>query len=345
MKGNKKKKTIATKIALSLAAVIVIVGLVGWLFISGKLSLINRIGTENRINRNEETFETGENNGGDAIDANEVDLNDDDITIFTSADVKNILLIGTDGRTVTEKGTRSDTMILCSINTKTKEIKLISFMRDTYVAIPGFSKNRLNAAHAFGGVSLLDETMEKNFGVHIDGNVLVNFESFVDAMTQVGDIEIELSQSEANAVNREGGFNVKAGKVALKPEEALMYVRIRHTGGGDWERTERQRKFIMAAFNKVKSLSLSEIMALADKILPCLATDMSNSTIMGYVTKIGTGGYSIGETFRIPIDGSWKYAMINDTMAVVLPDLAKNSAALQEFIYGQPAEQTGNTAQ
>ena len=345
MSAEKKKKSIGTKIALSLVAVIVIVGLAGWLIISGKLGLINRISNENRINRNEETFEQDENNGGESINANDVDLNEDEINTFTADDVNNILLIGTDGRTVTERGTRSDTMIVCSINRKTKEIKLTSFMRDTYVAIPGYSKNRLNAAHAFGGVSLLDETIEKNFGIHIDGNIVVNFNSFVEAMTQVGDIELEISQSEANAINKEGHFNLKAGKVALKPEEALMYVRIRHTGGGDFERTERQRKFLLAAFNKIKSLSLSEMMALADKILPCFATDMSNGTILGYVTQIGSGGYSVGDTLRIPIDDGWKYAMINDTMSVVLPDLQKNSDAIKEFIYGWTAEQTGNTAQ
>jgi LCP family protein required for cell wall assembly len=236
-------------------------------------------------------------------------------------------------------------MIICSINSETKDIKLTSFMRDTYVAIPGYSKNRLNAAHAFGGVSLLDETMEKNFGIHIDGNVVVNFDNFIEAMAQVGDIELEISQAEANAINREGHFNIKAGKVALKPEEALMYVRIRHTGGGDFERTERQRKFIMAAFNKIRKLPISEMMSLADKLLPCFATDMNKSTILGYITQIGGGGYSMGETLRIPIDGAWKYAMINDTMSVILPDLQKNSDAIKEFIYGQIAGQTENTAQ
>ena len=342
---GKKRKSIGSKVALGLLAVVIVVGLVAWLIISGKLSLINRIGNENRIDPSQETFEDGENNGGESINANDVDLNEDDIRTYTAADVKNILLIGTDGRTVTERGTRSDTMIICSINSKTKEIKLTSFMRDTYVAIPGYSKNRLNAAHAFGGVSLLDETIEKNFGIHIDGNIVVNFDSFVEAMSQVGEIELEITQSEANAINKEGNFRLKAGKVSLKPEEALMYVRIRHTGGGDFERTERQRKFLMAAFNKIKSLSLSEMMALADKILPCFATDMSNSMILGYVTQIGSGGYSVGGTMRIPVDDGWKYAMINDTMSVVLPDLAVNSAALQEFIYGVTSQQAGNTAQ
>ena len=331
---EKKKMPLAAKICIGIVAVLVIGGLGAWMFINGKLNLINRIIDTGRINASEETFEAGENNGGEVIDEKDVDLNEDDVKTFTAADVKNILLIGNDGRTATEKGTRSDTMMICSINTKTKEIKLTSLLRDTYVAIPGFSKNRLNAAHAFGGVSLLDETIEKNFGIHIDGNFAVNFESFVEALTQVGEVELELSQTEANAVNREGGFHVKAGKVSLKPEEALMYVRIRHTGGGDWERTERQRKFIIAAFNKVKSLSLSDMMSLANKVLPCLATDLSNGTILSYITEVGTGGYKLGETLRIPVDGAWKYAMINEYMAVVLPDLQKNASALQEFIYG-----------
>ncbi|MBO4862299.1 MAG: LCP family protein [Firmicutes bacterium] len=343
MSKEKKKRSITAKIALSLAAVIVIVGLAGWLIISGKLSLINRIGNENRIDPNEATFEEGENNGGESINANDVDLNDDNIKTFTADDVKNILLIGTDGRTVTEKGTRSDTMIICSINSKTKEIKLASLMRDTYVSIPGYSKNRLNAAHAFGGVSLLDETIEKNFGIKIDGNVLVNFESFVAAMSSVGDLEITLTKKEADYLNSDSevgnpDWNLKEGVNVLTPEQLLSYSRIRKVGQGDFERTERQRKVIIAAFNKIRKLSVSELLALADKVLPCFATDMSKGTIISYVTQVGGGNYKIGDTLRIPLDGAWKYAMIDGTRSVVLPDLQKNSEALQEFIYGQTAQ-------
>ena len=338
MNAEKKKKPVAAKIALSLAAVIVIVGIAGWLFISGKLGLIDRIKNENRINQNEETFEQDGDNGGESINSNEIDLNEDDINTFTAEDVKNILLIGSDARTKTEKHSRSDTMIICSINSKTKQIKLTSLMRDTYVAIPGFSKNRLNAAFAFGGMSLLNETIEKNFGIKIDGNVAVDFESFVEALVMVGDIEIEVSKEEANAVNRDGGFNIKPGLVTLTPDQALRYSRIRHLGRGDFDRTERQRKLVMAAFEKVKKLPFSEIMTLADKILPCFATDMTNGTIISYITQVLGGGYSmVGETLRIPVDGAWQYAMIDGKMAVVLPDLQKNSEALQEFIYGQTA--------
>ena len=343
MSAEKKKKSKGAKAALIVAAVVVIIGLAGWLFVSGKLGLVERIKNESRINKNEETFEQGENNGGEVIDADEVDLNGEDITTFTAADVKNILFIGYDARPGETRG-RSDSMIICSVNTKTKEIKLTSLMRDMYVQIPGFSNNRLNAAYIFGGMSLLDEVIEKNFGIKIDGNVAVDFESFVEAMTAVGNLDITLTKEEAVYLNNEPQYRdlnwkLKEGVNSLTPEQALAYARTRKVGRGDFERTERQRTVIIAAFNKVKQLPLKDILSIADKILPCFATDMSNATLMGYITKVGGGNYSIGDTLRVPVDGAWKYAMVNETMSVVLPDLQKNSDAIKEFIYGQTAQQ------
>ncbi|MBQ9826381.1 MAG: LCP family protein [Firmicutes bacterium] len=338
----KKKKNTTSRVILSLVAVILVVGVIGWLIISGKLGLINRIGNENRIDPSQETFDPGENNGGEAINANDVDLNNDDIKTFTADDVKNILMIGYDGDSINTRG-RSDTMIICSVNTKTKDIKLTSLMRDMYVQIPGYSKNRLNAAYIFGGMSLLDEVIEKNFGVKIDGNIAVNFDSFLEAMTAVGNLDIELTKQEATHLNSDEAYrqlkwNLAEGVNSLTPEQVLAYSRIRKVGQGDFDRTERQRKVIIAAFNKVKKLPLTEILSLADKVLPCFATDMNNGTILGYITKVGGGNYSIGDTLRVPVDGAWKYAMIDGTRSVVLPDLQKNSEAIKEFIYGQTAQ-------
>lgn len=344
MAKKENKKTLVSRIALSLAAVIVIAGLAGWLIISGKLGLIARIRNENRIDRNEATFEEGENNGGKTINESDVDLNGEDIEAFSASDVKNILFIGYDAREGEVRG-RSDTMIVCSINKKTKEIKLTSLMRDTYVAIPDYGKNRLNAAYIFGGMSLLNETIEKNFGLKMDGNVAVDFESFVEALTEVGDLEITLTAKEANYMRTDPelgnrSWDLKEGVNSLTPEQVLLYARIRKVGQGDFERTERQRKVIIAAFNKIKQLPLKDILSLADKILPCFATDMNNATILSLITQVGGGNYSIGETLRIPVDGAWSYAMIDGTRSVVLPDLQKNSDALKEFIYGQAVRQT-----
>lgn len=335
---EKKRMPLAAKICIAIVAVLVVGGLGAWMYVNGKLNLINRIIDTGRINRNEETFEAGENNGGEVINDEDVNFVLEDIKSLISDDVTNILLIGCDARPGETRG-RSDSMMICSIKVSTKEIKLASLMRDTYVAIPGFSNNRLNAAFAFGGIALLDETIEKNLGIHIDGNVLVNFDSFVETLLQVGELQIEVSQAEADAVNREGGFSIKAGNVLLSPDEALMYARIRHLGHGDFDRTERQRKLVISAFNKIKAMPISEVMSMADKVLPCFSTDLTNTKILSYVFHVVSGGYSLSETLRIPVDGAWKYAMINDYMSVILPDLPKNSKALQEYIYGTDAVQ------
>ena len=126
------------------------------------------------------------------------------------------------------------------------------------------------------------------------------------------------------------------------PEQTLAYARIRKVGDGDFERTERQRKVIITAYNKVKDLSLSEILALADKVLPCIATDMRNTTIFSYVAQVAGSHYSMGDTLRIPVDGGWQYAMIDGTMSVVIPNLEMNSEAIKTFIYGDTLMQAGN---
>ncbi|MFQ9799037.1 MAG: LCP family protein [Clostridia bacterium] len=97
----------------------------------------------------------------------------------------NILLIGQDRREG-EGRQRSDSMILATINKKSQSIYLTSFMRDMYVPIPGYSDNRINAAYAFGGMDLLDDTIETNFGIHIDGNVEVDFSGFKTLIDMMG---------------------------------------------------------------------------------------------------------------------------------------------------------------
>jgi hypothetical protein len=106
---------------------------------------------------------------------------------FDDSKLINILLVGQDKNEQTTIRQRSDSMILCSINTDTGEVSLISFQRDLYVAIPGgYSNNRLNAAYAFGGFKLLNKTLTHNFGVSIDGNIEVDFARFRQVIDAVG---------------------------------------------------------------------------------------------------------------------------------------------------------------
>ena len=125
----------------------------------------------------------------------------DDIKIGGGKDVVNILLIGQDSRTTKGQG-RSDSMMLCTFNKVQKTITVTSFMRDMYVQIPGYKNNRINVAYMYGGMELLNETLEKNFGLHIDGNVEINFKHFAKLIDMVGGIELELSGPEANYINK-----------------------------------------------------------------------------------------------------------------------------------------------
>ena len=256
--------------------------------------------------------------------------------------VTNILLVGQDARTGEEQ-TRADTMILCSINTRSHQITMVSLLRDMYVPIPGYGSDRLNAAHAYGGLELLDRTIREDFGVAIDGNALVDLDGFLAAMTSVGNLEIELTQEEADYLNynRVIGFaddqtdevwNLTAGVNTMTPNQVLAYCRMREVGNSDWDRTERQRKVLLLAFDKLKhSDPLTQMRVLQDAT-PSIATDMSEGT---FLKTVLTGMLSSGNDFRtylLPAEGTYSSESI-DGMAVLVPDLEANAALLHQYLY------------
>ncbi len=257
----------------------------------------------------------------------------------------NVLLIGQDAREG-EEAQRSDTMILCTINKKNHTVILTSFMRDMYVDIPGHGGNRINAAYAIGGVDLLDQTIEENFGVTIDGNAMVDLTSFLESMTAVGDIEMELNAEEAAYMmeHPEAGtatdisdevWDLHEGVNSLTPAQALCYARMRYVGNSDWERTERQRKLIMACVNKVKSGHLMQGIKMANNIAPCISSDLSKTGFL----KLGWGFIRGGgmQSYRLPVDGTYYNDNING-MAVLVPDIGTNQNYLQEYMSGEYSE-------
>ena len=247
--------------------------------------------------------------------------------------IKNILLIGQDRRPG-ETRARSDSMILCSINEYKKELTLVSFMRDMYVPFPGdYYPSRMNHSFAWGGMSMLDQLIEEDFGVHIDGNVVVDFESFVQVMDMIAPVNIDLKDYEVWYMNRGTEWAMHEGMNAMNGEQLLKYARMRYSGHADWERTERQRYVLTQAFNKVKTMSLKELTDLADAILPCISTDLSNTEIMSYIYTVTTNRMSIGETYRIPVEGTYTAEIIYG-MDVLVPDLEANSESLHRYIYG-----------
>lgn len=237
----------------------------------------------------------------------------------------NILLVGQDRREGQGRQ-RSDSMILCSINVETKEIAMVSFLRDLYVRIPGgYAPNRLNATYAFGGFPLLDLTLSQNFGITIDGNVEVDFSQFVEVIDAVGGVDITLTSAEAPYVVK---TNV-AGTYHLTGEQALNYARLREIDS-DFGRTSRQRNVLTAVFNKIKTLNLNDMLALLDTILPSLTTDMSNTEIITTATKLFPLLTDARlNSYHVPASNAYYSAYING-MSVLVPDIELICTQLKE---------------
>lgn len=251
-------------------------------------------------------------------------------TLLADKNIVNILLIGHDKR-VGEETSRSDSMIIATLNKKSNSIKLTSLMRDMYVKIPDYDYNKINSAYAFGGKDLLTETIEENFSVGIDGCIEVDFTGFEKIIDKIGGVDIELNRDEAYYLNKKCKLSLTEGISTLTGETALEYARIRYVGNDDYERTERQRNMLTAMFFKVKGLGVTELMDLADEILPLITTDLTNSQILGLVSRVILMDVSGIDTFRIPADGKFKPDTI-DGMSVLVPDLPENKALLKEFI-------------
>lgn len=270
-----------------------------------------------------------------------VKAQENDATVDTS-NIKSILLIGQD-KQGDQTRQRSDSMILATLDKDQGTISLTSFMRDLYVAIPGYSSTRINAAYAYGGMELLDETLEENFGVQIDGNVEVDFEVFKVLVDKVGGIDLELTQAEADYIcGRDQSvlypqplrtdWDLQEGVNHLDGEQALIHARNRSIGNSDYRRTERQQDVLKAAFAKIKDLNVLEIGGLIKDVLPLVTTDLSLWDMTGYAMDVMSIGTDEIQSYRIPEDGSYTPQTIDD-MQVLVPNLEQNREYLQQILY------------
>lgn len=282
----------------------------------------------NGVNSDDTTEPSGEPVDPDAIIWPEVEQ-------LKSDDVINIMLIGQDARPG-EKQTRADTMILVSINKKTNAIHMMSFMRDLYVQIPGgYSDNRLNAAYRFGGSELLNETIQLNFGITVDGNVTVGFEQFEKVINVLGGVDVSLTAEEADYMNK----NLNVGTVTegvnhLDGNQALQFCRIRKIGS-DFGRTERQRRVLTAVANSFKGADFGTLMGIVNNVLPYIYTDLDDGEIVSYATAAITAFINGGtiQNGRVPQNGHFEYKTIRN-MSILLPDLLKCNEYLKNTIYG-----------
>lgn len=332
--SRKKKKTkgkLGRRVRITILSIVLIFLVGGSLTIFWFLSRIPRVDPEDQtaIARSEQDFEK-DSDEPDSVDPDSIDWNNDEFNVKEHDGIYNILLIGQDRREG-ETRARSDTMIIATLNTKKKSIILTSLMRDMYVPIYGYDDNRINAAYAFGGMELLDKVIALDFGVHIDGNIEVDFDGFIQSMTSVGNLDIELNAEEAEYLNQGNDWNLHAGVNSLNPEQVLAYARTRYVGNSDWERTERQRRVLVTAFNKLRKSSPTVFLSTVNEMLPNFTTDMTNTQILRYVSTVLINNMSVGNTYRIPVDGMYTSETIRG-MSVLVPDLPANAVELDKYI-------------
>lgn len=257
----------------------------------------------------------------------------------------NILLLGEEKIGSENSRGRTDLIMIATLDTKQRTVKLSSIMRDILVAIPGHSDDRINSVYGKGGVELLREVIELNFEISPDGYMLVDFDSFEQIVDNLDGVTIELSAEEAEYLNTTNYIsnpkyrNVSPGINKLNGNQALGYCRVRHIATidnvhSDFGRTARQRVVLNAIFEKVKTKNLFQLAIFADSCLPLIETDLSASQISDYMEMAVESKITSFVQTRIPIDGTFKDATYNGITDLIQINFPENIKALHEFIFG-----------
>ena len=279
--------------------------------------------------------------------------------VMDAAYVSNVLLIGTDSRDLSQERGRSDSMILASINKKTRELTLTSFLRDSYVYIDDeYGYGKLNAAYSYGGAGLLMDTIESNYGVRIDDYILISFAACANVIDAVGGVKLDLTDEEADAVNeilisevtelmgddRNDDLLDCGGKQKLDGKQALSYSRIRYVGNADFERASRQRTVMTQVTKAIKVTQVTTVLKKAAvnpvamarifvTALPELSTNLSVGKSYGYTLRAPflLIGYQL-KTQQIPADDTF-YGDDVDGESVLRVDCDANRQVLKDTIY------------
>jgi LCP family protein required for cell wall assembly len=270
----------------------------------------------------------------DSLVTNEI--NSDDLKGY-----RNIAIFGVDSRdNLLETSTHSDTIIIASINRKTKDVKLASIYRDTYVDIPDKGYNKINAAYFKGGYSLALNTINKNFDLDIKEYITVNFSALSRVIDLLGGITLDITKEELKYVNgytRElneiNGTNIgrlkSAGTQVVNGTHATAYARIRYTAGGDFKRAERQRIVVDKILEKAKSTNLITLNSIINEIFPQIYTNLDFLDIISLSKDLLS--YNIVDQTGFPFENSAEYYK---KVSYVFPiNLAANVTKLHEYLF------------
>ena len=300
---KKMKMTKGKKITFWILGVLLffIIGTVGGVYIYAN-SLFNKM----------EKVEINKDNVGISQDVEDkLSKYDDSIT--------NIALFGIDA---SDGGVgRSDSIMIATIDTHNKKLKLTSIMRDSYVNIDGRGLDKINHAYAFGKAELAIKTLNENFDLNISEFAAVNFSTLPKIIDKLGGIELDIDSeelqyingyiSELNGINNTSVSPISSiGLQHVNGTQAMAYCRIRYTSGGDYKRTERHREVLSKMFEKILSMSPTSYPSLLNEILPMISTSLDASEIMDLGNEVLKIGSTSLEQERFPLDGYCQGEMI-----------------------------------
>lgn len=339
-----QKKTVNTKTRKFLLvtgvvlAVVIILVLVVYIVVNAFLNSIGRIDPDQEYGSKDPAVAFRENEP-----VERTPVSDQAEELFAGKDVVNILLAGQDRRAWESEGPqRTDAMILCTINRKTKTITLTSFLCDLWVYIPDLYNQRLNMPYKLGGFPLLNDTLEYNFGVRADYNIEMDFPSFMKAIDTIGGVEIYLTGAEAQYLNMRGNWEVEAnqnwqlheGMNQLNGSQTLAYSRISDLGT-DFARTNRQQSVLIAITKKIESLGSADLFDLLREVFPLLSTDMTNNQIIALLLQLMPMMSEMTiNTQHIPMDGQYSFEKKGEADVLVMNkmQLEANKKRLKEIL-------------
>lgn len=257
-------------------------------------------------------------------------------------DITNIALFGLDRREK-DAASRSDAIMIASIDKKHKKIKLSSIMRDTYVKVDGHGMTKMTHAYAYGGPQLAIKTLNENFNLNIKDYVAVDFFSLEKIIDSLGGVTIDVNQNEIKLINSYMGevANIekssikhvtKSGSQTLNGMQAVAYSRIRYVGNGDYERTERQRKVLTAMLEKIQNAGVTKYPSIVTTLLPYTETSLSKGNILSTGVGVLTSGTKTIDQERFPTDGNAVGKMIGG-VSYITTNLSKTTDQIHKYIY------------
>ena len=274
------------------------------------------------------------------IDAADIQVNKE--AEETGEGYTNVALFGIDSRSgELEKGTRTDCIIVASLNNKTKEVRMSSVYRDTLLDIKDGHLQKCNAAYSFGGPTQAINMLNKNLDLDIEKFATVDFAAISETIDLLGGLDINVKKEEIQYLNKFVGETArvakkkakkvtKPGKQHLNGVQATTYARIRSTAGGDFTRTERQRLVIQKIVEKAQKSDFATINKIIDKLLPTIKTNFSAAEILSYAKDFTK--YKIGASSGFPFEKTTD--TISGLGSIVIPvKLDNNVKELHKFLY------------